>query len=421
MLSFIKKDFLTFWRDRKELITVLVLPILLVIVLNFAFSGLIGSDKESNIDLQLAVVNQDDGSEAMAKLKEKLIVDSSLDEAKVAEQLEQASNVRPVQMLIDYLKSEDLKEWLTVHELKEEEAVTKVEDGDLEGILFIPNGFTADSLYAAFVGEPPDTKLKFMMEKETNNNTTLYEIINSFIDNMNYQLALQKIGGGFEEEVIPPKGGLEEVRAGNSFTITQYFTVAMGALFALFLASTVATKTGEEIRQHVFHRILLTNSHPMLFLIGKIVSTFCLAWLQIMFVFILSHFILNVFPNHTITFWLGTVGIVTLLSLSIAGLAAVFTSISLRMKDIDAANGIFMLVILLLGLIGGNFVPVYLFPDWLQHIGEWTPNGQSLVMLTEWVQYEDISNIVMPSMLLIGFFLLCMVLSLALYPKRGEA
>src|SRR5690606_10041201 len=131
----------------------------------------------------------------------------------------------------------------------------------------------------------------------------------------------------------------------------------------------------------------------MLFLIGKMISTFCLVWLQIMFVFMMSHFIFNVFPDRSITFWMGIVGIVTLLSLSIAGLAAVFTTISLRMANVDAANGIFMLVILLLGVLGGNFVPIYVLPDWLQRMGEWTPNGLSLVIFTEWIKFEEFSSI----------------------------
>lgn len=420
MRSFIKKDLLLFWRDRKELITVLVLPILLVVVLNFAFAGLLGNDKESSMNLQLGVVNQDDDKDAKAQLKEKLIEEASFSEAEATRLMEQVY-VNPIQMILDYLGSRDLKGWVTVHELKENEAVEKVKAGDLDGILIIPKGFTADSLYAAFVKEPPTTSLKYKMEKETNNNRTLYNIIHGFIDNLNFQFALQRIEGAEDAEVMLPKGGFEEVGSVKSFTLTQYFTISMGALFALFLAATVGTKTGVEIRQQVFNRILLTNSHPMLFLIGKMISTFCLVWLQIMFVFMMSHFIFNVFPDRSITFWMGIMGIVTLLSLSIAGLAAVFTTISLRMANVDAANGIFMLVILLLGVLGGNFVPIYVLPDWLQRMGEWTPNGLSLVIFTEWIKFEEFSSIASSCVLLVGFFLLCTLIASALYPNRGKA
>ncbi|WP_100011594.1 ABC transporter permease [Lentibacillus sediminis] len=423
MRSFIKKDLLIFWRDRKELMTVLLLPIVLVVVLNFAFSGLLGNDEESGMDLQLAVVNQDDETEAMADLQEKLTREASLGESEAAALVEQASHADPVQMLFDFLDSEDVTEIVTVHQLEEDETIEKAQAGEMDGILVIPNGFAADSLYAAFTGESPATSLVFKMENETMNTSALFQIINGFMEQMNFQFALQAAGSEPDAEVMLPEGGFEEVEAveSHSFSLTQYFTVAMGALFSLFIAATVATKTGEEIRQQVFNRILLTNSHSVLFLIGKVVSTFFLAWFQMMFVFMFSQAVLDAFPDRSITFWLGTIGIVTLLSLSIAGLGAVFTAISLRVTNIDAANGIFFLVIILFGVIGGNFVPVYVMPDWLQQIGEWTPNGRALVMLTEWIQFEELSSIIMPSMLLIGFFLLCIVIGLILFPKRGKA
>ncbi|MDQ0273813.1 ABC transporter permease [Cytobacillus purgationiresistens] len=421
MRSFIKKDLLIFWRDRKELATVLILPILLVLVLNFAFAGLFSNNEQSSLDLQLAVVNQDDVAEAMARLNEKLVNEASLGDQEAKALVEQANDIHPVQLLFDFLESEDLNDWVTVHKLEESVAVDKVKEGDLDAILIIPDGFTAESLYAAFVGESPATTLEYKLEKETSNSSALYSIIHGFIDHLNYQFAIQEIAGASEPAVKLPEGGFEKIGAGETFTMTQYFTVAMGALFALFLVATVATKTGVEIREQVFNRILLTNSHPMHFLIGKMVSTICLVLLQIIFVMIVSHFILDVFPDRSITFWIGLIAMVILLSLVLSGLAAVFTAISLRVNDIDAANGIFMLVILLFGIIGGNFVPIYILPNWLQQIGEWTPNGLFLVMLTDWIQFEELSSIVKPSILLTGIFLLFTMIGLALFPQRGKA
>ncbi|GAE28704.1 ABC transporter permease [Halalkalibacter hemicellulosilyticus] len=419
MWSFIKKDLLLFWRDRKELVTIVTLPIVLVLVMNFAFSGMFGSNDEEQLDLQLAIVNEDNEIEGLDTLEEKLMAVSS-SEDDVRQFVEYASYVRPVSLLFDYFNSDELSEWLTVYELEESEAVAKVEEGDLDGILVIPNGFTVDSLYAVFVGEPSTTSLIYKMERETINSGTIYQIVQGFIEHMNVEFALQEIGEDSEAEVLLPEGGFEAVGAGERFTVSQYFTITMGILFSLFVSVTVATKTGEELRQQVVNRILLTNCHPLQFLLGKIVSTFCLVWLQIMFVFILSHFILDVFPDRAMAFWFGVAGIVMVLSLAIAGLAAMFTSISLRVKDLNAASGIFMLVLLLFGISGGNFVPVFILPSWLQELGEWTPNGQALVILTEWVQSEQLSTILTPILLLIGHFLLFTTIALALYPKRGR-
>nr|WP_286168731.1 ABC transporter permease [Roseburia sp. 1XD42-34] len=408
-----------FWRDRKELITVLVLPVLLVFILNFAFAGLFNHDKKSTIDLQLAVVNQDKEAEALEQLNKKLMNEASLEEQEATALVEQAQHIQPVPLLFDFLENKDIKNLVTVHRLKEAEAVDKIKEGDLDAILIIPDGFTAESLYAAFVGKTPTVKLQYKLEQQTNNSSALNNIIQGFMYQLNYQFAIQTIAGAKEVEVTLPEGGFEEIGTGETFTMSQYFTITMGALFALFMVATAATKTGIEIRQQVFNRILLTNSHPMQFFIGKMVSTICLVFLQIIFVIIVSNLILNIFPDRSMTFWIGIAAMAVLFSFAMSGLAAVFTAIILRMNNIDASNGIFMLVILLFGIIGGNFVPIQMLPDWLQQIGEWTPNGLYLVMFTDWIQFEELSSLAKPSMLLIGFVILSTMAGLALFPKRG--
>lgn len=420
MRSFIKKDMLIFWRDWKELLTILLLPIILILVLNYAFAGVFGDD-EASMDLQLAVVNQDDENEAMQQLNERLINDPAIEEQEAKAIVGAAGEVQPVQLLSDYLGSDDLKGWVTVHNLKENEAAERIKEGDLDGMLVIPQGYIADSLYASFTGESPTKSLIYKMEEETMNSSVMRQLIQGFIDQLNYQFAIQDITDGAEIDVALPEGGFEDIGTAYDFTLTQYFTIAMGALFSLFVVTTVAMKTGVEIRDQVFNRILLTNSHPMRFLIGKMVSTVCLVMLQIIFVLIVAHFILDVFPDRTLTFWVGIFVMMFLLALVMSGLAAIFTAILLRMTNIDAANGFFMLILLLFGSLGGGFVPIYMMPGWLQEIGEWTPNGLFLAMLTEWVQYEDLSLTVQPSLFLIGIFLLFTIIGLALFPKRGKA
>ncbi|MGN8644843.1 ABC transporter permease [Gracilibacillus sp. HCP3S3_G5_1] len=421
MGSFIKKDLLMFLRDRKELLIALLLPIVIIFVLNLAFEGLFTSDEDVMLDIHLALVNQDEQENVTEVLQEKLITEGSFDEVEAATVAEQASDAGPIEALSNFLESEDLQDWVTVHHLDEAEAKEQVEQGEIDGMLVIPNGFTVESLYAALTGEAPAVSLAYKMEEETTNNGTIYDIINGFIDNLNYHFAMQQLTGNNELEVVQPQGGVEQLGEGEAFTMPQYFTLAMGILFGLFLSITVVAKTGEEIRQQVFDRILITGSHPMLFLIGKMVSTFILAWLQISIVIVLAHVVLDVFPDRTVNFWLGVAVITSLFALTVAGLAAVFTSIALQMHNVDATNGVLNAVVMVLAVLGGNFVPIYIFPDWMQKVSEWTPNGMTLSVMMEWLQHEQVSSLLLPSLMLIGFFVLCTLVGWVLYPKRGGA
>src|SRR5690606_20733957 len=127
-----------------------------------------------------------------------------------------------------------------------------------------------------------------------------------------------------------------------------------------------------EKRECVYYRIRLTNARPIYYLMGKTASAFVLAWLQFSFILILSHLLLGAFEGKSAMFWSGLAAAVTMYALTVAGLSALYTSAALRLRSVDTANGLFMLLTILFGLLGGGFMPIYLFPDWLQRAGEWT-------------------------------------------------
>src|SRR5699024_4272885 len=98
------------------------LPLVLIFIINFAFTGLFSDDQEQDLDLQLAVVNQDQETEGIIKFKEKLIEEASFSDAEAAVLAEHADAVRPVSLLFEYLESDEIKDWITVHELEAEAA-----------------------------------------------------------------------------------------------------------------------------------------------------------------------------------------------------------------------------------------------------------------------------------------------------------
>src|SRR5690625_3623985 len=195
----------------------------------------------------------------------------------------------------------------------------------------------------------------------------------------------------------------------------------MGSLFALFIASTVATKTAKEKRERVFNRILLTNSRPFSYLMGKIISTFCMTWMQLMLVFIATDLLLGIFPEKSTVFWLNIIVIVTFFSFTVAGLSAIFTSLMLRTNNINLANGLFTIVIMLMAALGGSFFPLEGAAGWLQAVTEWTPNGITVSMFTELLQYGELMSITVPLIKQSVFFILFLLIGIFLFPERGRA
>ncbi|PPA69110.1 ABC transporter permease [Jeotgalibacillus proteolyticus] len=425
MLTFLKKDLLLFWRDRKELLIVITLPLLIIVVLSFALSGLFGEDQSENYDLSLSVVIEDNENEALEEF-----ISSVNQSQELPEDVKEAltTGVReapPVESLIQFLMSPDMESWMTVETMSESAARESVENESKNAMLVIPEGYTTSLLNRIYFEQEAETALEFSAKDTAFEVDMIQSIIQGFVDQMNLQYVISSAGGTIDPaEVQMPVGGIETLEEEQSSSLTigidQYFTISMGVLFVLFLASTIASRTGSEKREHTFSRVILSNAPPLHFLFGKTSSTFILAFLQILIIFIGSHLILGSFADRSLTFWFGTILILLVYSFSIAGLTSILTSISLQIKNQDVVDGLFMGIIMLFGTIGGSFVPIYVMPQWLRQIGEFTPNGQTLAVLMEWFQYENFSALWVPLLILAGLSAAAIMGSILLYPKKGE-
>lgn len=419
MGSFIKKDLLIFWRDRKEILMALLLPIILIVILNFAFSGLF-NDEEDAIHIDIALLIADD--EKMGKEQfENAVKEKNLSSSEEKKLLAVATDLNPVRMIHDFFKNPDNQKWVTVKEISEQEATKKVENGDLDAMIKIPKGFTYGVLSSVLLGEPSNnTPFKILAKEQSTEVGTLQDIVNNFVNSLNMQFALGSKGEYVSTEPVLPQGGKEVVEGIDTYTISQYFTIAIGTLFALFLAQTVALKTVTEKRERVFNRIILTNSNPIKFLLGKTVSTFILVVVQMLITFISVQLLLSVFPGKTIEFWMGLGVIILAFSLTVAGLSALFTSISLHLSDSNTASGLFTLIIMGLGVFGGSFFPLEGLPQIFQEIGEWTPNGRTQTTIIEWIQFSIMSDLAFPLIVLFATFIVSFVISISIFPKRGR-
>lgn len=396
----------------------LLLPIIIIVVLNYAFAGIFNDDKEAT-KLDIAFVQVDDEEKGLVQFKEK-VQQLGLSQAEQETMLEHVENLSPITLIRNFINNPDVKEWVNAKELTWEEATDQVENGELDAIIRVPEGFTYEVLSTVILGDKSTTALTIHAEKQSTEVTTLQNIVNEFVNSLNMNFALGREGTLLAAEPILPQGGREVVEGIDTYTISQYFIVAIGTLFGLFLAQSVALKTVTEKRERVFNRILLTNSNPMHFLLGKTVSTFILTWLQLMITITVTQLLLNIFPDKSVSFWFGMVLVFTSFSLMVAGLSAIFTSITLNLKDSNAVSGLTTLIIMSLGILGGSFFPLEGFPELLQRIGEWTPNGLTMTAMIEYIQFSQFSDLLLPIMVLVTMSVVCFVIGMFMFPKRGR-
>lgn len=416
MGTFFKKDVLVFWRDKKEMLMALLLPIAIILILNIAFSGLFSGDTKA-ITLDIAIVLEDGDS---LKEFEKTLDGEDLSLEQKQAILEQAIQIKPVSLVQDFLQNPEMKEIITVHDVTEAKAKKLVEQGELDALIKVPSGFTNEVLSQVFLDEQSEQRLVIQAEEETSEVQVLQDIILNFTDSVNLQFALGGIAGTATSEVKLPQGGREIADEVETYTMTQYFTIAISTLFALFVAQTVSIKTVTEKRERVFNRIILSNNNPLNFLMGKAIATFCLSWLQIMIIILLTQLIVNVFPGKSLEFWLGLIGIITAYALTIAGFSIIFTILTLNIQDSNAVNGLTTLTVMSLGFLGGSFFPLQGLPEFMQRIGVWTPNGLAQITIVEWIQYSNFQDLIIPLLFYGLFFIVCLMIGIAIFPRRGR-
>ncbi|GAB3796127.1 ABC transporter permease [Virgibacillus kimchii] len=420
MISFTKKDLLVFWRDRKEVLISLLAPLLIIIVLNFVFSGITFEDAGER-DINAGLVLEDDEAAGFEQFEESL-QDMGLPETEIEAMMEQAVNLSPSELMVSLFEDPELSSWIHTEEMSEDEAKKQVEDGDLAAIIKIPAGFTYDVLRQLILDQPSDRAIHFQIEEHSIETDILTGLIDNYMETLNFQFALGALTEGEPTDPALPQGGREIINENTvELDLAQYFTVAMSSLFALFIAATVAAKTETEKRERVFNRILLTNSRPLSYLMGKIISTFLMTWIQLMLVFFVSDLLLGIFPEKSVGFWLGIIVIVTFFSLIVAGMSAIFTSLMLRMKNVNTAHGLFTVFIMIMAALGGNFFPMEQFPAWVQVFSEWTPTGVMISLFMDSLQDADTVSFAVPLIKQAGFFILFFLIGILLFPERGRS
>ncbi|MFF2888233.1 ABC transporter permease [Paenibacillus sp. NPDC057967] len=426
MFPYLKKDLLIFWRDRSEMLVVLLVPVVLSVILGFALSSWIeGEPSERSVSIALVV--EDNEESAIAAFRD-TVQTLNRDEEWKASVLHASESYPLIEGLRMTFASDEIKEWIHTVETSTEQASELLEKKEVSAVLTIPSGFSLQTLKRAWLEEgdggtvvvtAPDHSIKLDM---------VMGVVDRYVREANVGMGLryvlqeapgqQQVNEG---DLSLPKGGVELLDSVKPLTSFQYFSVSIGMIFTVFIAATIALHASGEKRERVIERIRLSGNNPFHYLGGKLVASFMIACMQLTSVLTICHFVLGLFHGRSAGFWIGIALIIMMFSFMVASMASVFTSVMFRMSNVDAANALFNLLLIMIGVIGGGFVPLYVLPEWLRSIGEWTPNGHALTMALSWIQYEDAGRLSSQLLFLFIYAIVLVAVSALVYPRRGRA
>lgn len=411
MFNLIKKDILTISKARSEILILLVMPFVLISILGLSLGGLMTSG--GVIDpIHLAVVDETTARDSDPAV----LIEQGLPVQQAEEIIDSIQVNRQIHQVLMTLEADDL---VIIHPLTKAKAEEALINQEVEGLLVIPDGLTAQAL-TVLGGEQASQPLVLQVADETRiQSNVLKWIFNRFTSEYNLIMSIQTVTG---DALIEPDyitlGEIKTVDTTIEVSAFQYYTIGMAMMFSLYVASSISSNAFIEKKHDVLMRMMLAGEKPVRYLLSKVVSGYVLAVMQLGILFGISQLLFDTFSGRSSDFWLIITGVTFIYAMVIGALTALLTSLTLMMPT-DAVSGIFSgLVVTLFAFLGGSFTQVEQISPFIRTIGNWTPNG---AMMTVYLQQIQGYPLVESAPLLIRICMFSAVIFVAawlLFPKR---
>ncbi|MCR8657569.1 ABC transporter permease [Paenibacillus endoradicis] len=394
----VQKDLLLLIRNKKALLTLLLMPLILIAILGSAFSNMFASTEDETVAMfHIGVVNED-GTEQSDRFVE------------------------------DVLQNQ-LSNFMTIEEITRSEINEAMDSERISVTLLIPKGF-GDQLINNNLPE-----VELISAGESSIQTSIiesaliqYQQVNAGITATvatltNHYTELAQKGEPISGEMYDANSEMmtlaepihEVTVSGTEKTVGsfQYYAVAMGVMF---LTMTVVTLVGtmiEEKNDTVYARQLTTRLVAGQYVVGKFIGLLIISLVQLSLIVGGTSLLYGVDWGDSISAILLTMFSFTL---STTGLGVLVGSF---MKTEESFGSIGMIGTQIMSALGGSFVPIYMFPDWMVVISKVLPNALALQMFMNIMTGEGVATIANEAIIATGVGLLLLVLAWMRLARKG--
>ena len=398
-LSIAYKDLQIFFKDRGSVILLVLLPLLFVVVLSGAL-GSIGQSQEKDTRTPLPVVNLDGGTTAQTLLNG----------------IDKAGGVR-------------------VEPYTEAEAATALDEAQIPFVLTIPQGFTAD------VDAALPTTLRFVVHQDADRTKAeaVRLVIEGVTRDMSLQIqllaALEQMGqmqagsleaaeafsvdrmqaqamSQFESASIQPlvdvvqkvPGQEVERQEDEGLTLADVAVPGIAVLFVFLTAQNTARSIFDEKQVGSFRRLLAAPMSKATILIGKMLPNFVMGLVQLAVIFAFGIFGMKALGLTPITLGkspLAVILVAAVLSLCSSAFGILLAALARTPNQI---GGLSSLLLWVMGLLGGAFVPLFLLERFLGPVPKIVPHYWANHALTNlMVRGLGLADITLDLLVLLGF------------------
>jgi len=378
LLSVTLKDLQVFVRDRGAVFLLFLLPFAFIAVLSLATQGVTLGQNGADSDqarLPLTVVNNDAQGQAaqefLAALNDTGKVEIVLEDqqAKVERQLNDAvlryALFIPSDFSAKLTAGDQVSVRLALHPFANQADLLTVERAIVRAAReYLTMGYLNDGLeqMAAMQAANPQAASTFSKER-----------IQQQIEAQQAQ-AEQRPLITVATTTPAVKGEGQAAAEENLPTYGQFLVVGMAVLFVFLAAQNTARSIYEEKREGTFRRLMAAPIGKASLLGGKLLLNFLLVLVQVAVILVTGGFVIQLFglpPLNLGTDLLGLVVVCVATALCSTCLGIFIAAIARTESQI---SGFSTLVLFLAGMLGGAFVPLFLFPGGLANLSRIVPH-----------------------------------------------
>lgn len=391
LIDIIKKDMLIVLRDIKALIFIIIMPIVLITILSLALGGVFSSEGVSIGQIHIAVVDE-----------------TAKDESAINKLLSQYSGEQSAfndMSLYSVLDSKEVSGFLSYDKTDALSAKKMLENGEADVVVTLPEGSLLAVLTSAadFGGgakvtvegaEPGSLKANVAQSIVS----AWADAVSSVSADFGVLFETLEESGGITQEALgkidiesyirsstqslsPDNVAIDtrSVAARKTLDSFLYYSIAITCMFVLYSAGQGSTFLYKEYEDKTLMRLLAAGISRRKLLLGKGFAVFCLSAVQLIALFAFSSLALGVDWGNPAGFIL--ISLCT--AASVTGLGVLLMVLVYRSGN-PRIGGVFQAIIVqVLALFGGSFLPLFVLPDFFSTVSLFTPNGLAIRAYTE--------------------------------------
>lgn len=367
-----KANLLRMMRDRRALMLLFLMPVVLIAILGSAFGGVFGS--QSIAKFNVAVINQDSGQAG--------------------------------QGLASFLSGQ--KSQMTVTRFSTVAAAhSAIENGKEDVAVIIPANFSAK----VAAKQPVQVQVQAPLNRETDESVT-QSIVQAYGQDFAVTAYIQQQSLSQRHPLQPVAANIEQKPAGlHPIGAGAYYAIGMMAMFMLMNAINRSGNMVEEKGSDLYRRLIAAPASRYALTVGNWIANFLVLFVQGAVLLLAARWILNIHfgPFAQTALLLGSY------SFSLAGIS---TAVGTFFENPQVVNNLMNIGSQVVGVLGGSMWPIYNFPHAMQVIAKVLPNGITITAMADTVMGVETNHLLLPMLYLILLGLVLGVISGVRYGRQ---